>query len=170
MRETVVSNLLGRCYASEDHIGMHFSAPSSSTSHSSVDAESDGGWLLTFPPLGSAAAEYGIYSVSGGNDTAKELNGNKHSSNPYGNGSLQDGGRGDSLSSRMNQSQQQQQSIKKANHRKAIAAAASARLKNTRTQMQVPYRRYSYYINENTNAIILSHLLHWHSQNEIHCK
>jgi hypothetical protein len=64
MRETVVSNLLGRCYAE----GAVSSACSSSGSISggsralkdSVAQERDGAWLMNFHPLGYASAEYGI--------------------------------------------------------------------------------------------------------------
>lgn len=66
MRETVVSNLLGRCYEE----GAVSSACSSSSGSGSGSAfsdtlaqERDGAWLLNLHPLGYASAEYGIESL-----------------------------------------------------------------------------------------------------------
>jgi hypothetical protein len=69
MQETVVSNLLGRCYAGDDstvNINSNFKTVISSVDI--ADADRDSGWLLTLPPLGSAAAEYGILSGEGEED------------------------------------------------------------------------------------------------------
>jgi hypothetical protein len=66
MRETVVSNLLGRCYA-EGAISSACSSGSgignSSAFSDSVAQERDSAWLMNLHPLGYASAEYGIESV-----------------------------------------------------------------------------------------------------------
>ena len=59
MRQTVVSNLLVRCYAE----GPISSTCSSSAVHDSVSQERDGAWLMNSYPLGSASAQYGIVSL-----------------------------------------------------------------------------------------------------------
>ena len=87
MRETIVSNLLGMCYAVSSVDGY-------GSGHGRIDEgnEDNGAWLFSsIPPLGAAAMEYGIFPVG---LTSSTTNGNRYqqptslpSMNGNGNGS-----------------------------------------------------------------------------------